>query len=464
MEVSPLHERVATDSNDFLYIEAEWAADQSPSTQWNSLGGVGEMTRGEAYQAAVQKRDDRGTTFYCSYEGCEKTFNRLAKFEDHQRVHSGERPFECLKCGQTYKKRTHLNYHTKSQHSTERTWQCQREGCLKAFSSRQKLDVHGAAHVKHDRHRCTDFPPCNQQFRKLITLQRHIEQNHTQDFQEDAQSVCGHVRRLPATLLMRTLDDHGIDRYLCLGCTRETTEHSPLSGPPYSSFQEIKAHIQMMHQPECEACDERYAQLWKQLEAKSSRYTRGTSSRKTYECPEDGCDQVFSRKNGLTTHVARVHNVGRRYVCGETDVSHCKDLEQWEWSSGCGASYVRKVALENHIRRKHVATPNELHYSDKPKRADGLSVTPAVCTYQQCGVEFARSGPLVNHLKDVHGLTDTDVAEVIIEQQALQGGAFWVGVDNNNGMDLLDLDIDDGAGADDDRLDAQGYIDPALLS
>ena len=117
----------------------------------------------------------------CPVKGCTKTFNRPAKLEDHINSHTGDRPFTCDECDQTYKKRTHLTSHKATKHSAKLPWTCQREDCSKAFATRQKLHRHEQSHAKQEQHRCRGFPPCNKHFRKSETLQRHIEQDHLAD-------------------------------------------------------------------------------------------------------------------------------------------------------------------------------------------------------------------------------------------------------------------------------------------
>ncbi|XP_060086425.1 myoneurin-like isoform X16 [Ylistrum balloti] len=42
---------------------------------------------------------------------CQKTFSRPSSLEEHMRMHSDLRPFQCLTCGSSYKHKKHLNHH-----------------------------------------------------------------------------------------------------------------------------------------------------------------------------------------------------------------------------------------------------------------------------------------------------------------------------------------------------------------
>ena len=56
-----------------------------------------------------------GTTIYsCRY--CEKRLIRKGHWEEHERIHTGEKPFKCTECSSSFSKKTNMKMHFKRVH------------------------------------------------------------------------------------------------------------------------------------------------------------------------------------------------------------------------------------------------------------------------------------------------------------------------------------------------------------
>ena len=74
---------------------------------------------------------------------CGKRFRQLPHLQDHERIHSGLRPFCCWVCGKSFSVAARLTEHART-HSGEKPYACVH--CPAAFRSRSNLDKHVRLH------------------------------------------------------------------------------------------------------------------------------------------------------------------------------------------------------------------------------------------------------------------------------------------------------------------------------
>ena len=79
------------------------------------------------------------------------SFLRKDYLREHERYHTGERPFQCDICKKTYKRKSHLLQHGKY-HSEEKPFQC--SICAKPFAFKSDLKKHTRIHTGEKPFKC----------------------------------------------------------------------------------------------------------------------------------------------------------------------------------------------------------------------------------------------------------------------------------------------------------------------
>ncbi|GMT15933.1 hypothetical protein PFISCL1PPCAC_7230 [Pristionchus fissidentatus] len=80
--------------------------------------------------------------FQCTY--CPKNFLKLKHFKNHERIHTGERPFKCELCAKTFVQKVNLTVHVKNTHAASQapTYRHPCQHCTLTFQNRVDLSMH----------------------------------------------------------------------------------------------------------------------------------------------------------------------------------------------------------------------------------------------------------------------------------------------------------------------------------
>ncbi|XP_006879498.1 PREDICTED: zinc finger protein GLI4 [Elephantulus edwardii] len=98
---------------------------------------------------------------------CGRAFVHSSHFTQHLRAHRGEKPFTCPECGQAFSQSSNLAQHRRV-HSGERPYAC--AVCGRAFSRSSFLREHGRIHTGEKPFECAQ---CGRAFRALSGFFRH---------------------------------------------------------------------------------------------------------------------------------------------------------------------------------------------------------------------------------------------------------------------------------------------------
>lgn len=390
---------------------------------------------------------------HCTYEDCDKSFNRPAKLAQHFRSHTNTRPFVCphALCTKDFLRESHLKHHVKSAHSNVRDYLCEWEGCGKSFVTATRLKRHHAAHEGREKFRCT-IAECGQTFRKHGTLQKHILILHEgrKPFICEVLDVdgteCGEGFDTEGQLNSHAGRTHETNTFSCTICSwedRSTTGQLILDQREalFSTHAALQEHVEKKHPPVCTECGQAcksLRDLKSHLEVIHGGFDVNDSM--THFCSEQGCGRGFTKKGNLSMHIQISHNLSR-FVCGGIDPSLLSQVANWDGTNCCGKALRTKASLEEHIRIAHqglaasrkIKRQTKHGVSDKPARKQQVSALTRLtgagyeeesgryvpCLVAGCSHRFLREYDLKIHLQSRHGLADFVVPGILMDREGL---------------------------------------------
>ncbi|GAA5994458.1 hypothetical protein JCM5350_007042 [Sporobolomyces pararoseus] len=194
------------------------------------------------------KPPSRRKTLFCSYEGCGKAYSRQSRLDEHERTHSGERPFVCPECSATFTRVSHLKAHVRGHASdSEKNYACSEPGCDKKFWTNQHLRKHVEVMHHGKTYNCTQ---CDEKFRKHHQLRAHFAEVHctpgTKPF------LCEHPgceRSFTQKVHLKAhVKTHDPSRYVCL---HPDCAALPLAERQFPLWSLLQKHAKTAHPPTC---------------------------------------------------------------------------------------------------------------------------------------------------------------------------------------------------------------------
>ncbi|KAI0639277.1 hypothetical protein C8Q77DRAFT_1080385 [Trametes polyzona] len=363
-----------------------------------------------APRARTPKKEKRYT---CSYEGCTKSYTKPSRLAEHERSHTGERPYVCSTCNKSYLRETHLHAHARTHlPSSAKPFVCEEEGCGKRFWTSQHLRVHSELHRGEKPFKCNELG-CGMAFSKHHQLREHVCKVHAPPGTKSYRCQHAGCTKSFATnqKLTAHAKTHDAKRYTCVhkeclpvegvGPTYyptwsalqhhmrtahpPTCPHPSCKGKTFSQQKGLRAHLKIHAQRDQEGdLDDVVAGSGSEDDEPPRKRRRGGEVGRDWVCEVDGCGKDFKSKKALTTHHNIAHLGRRDFVCPH---EHCK------------RAFGYKHLLQRHLAKVH-APQSESETAEESGNGSGAG--------SGSGSESEQDNPSAS-AQDVDGTMDIDL-------------------------------------------------------
>ncbi|XP_022618807.1 telomere zinc finger-associated protein-like [Seriola dumerili] len=356
-----------TEGSDEEYVPIAEATSSAPSTSTARKRKAQSKTEKTENGEAVEE-DSKKDSVQCPI--CDKSFKSKYYLKVHNRRHTGERPFGCLKCGKRYFRKENLLIHEIRDCARVQTYTC--VTCSSTFSGKEQLRLHVVSHTGDMPHKCSS---CPEQFLYKKNLTIHMMKIHGYP-KPHACPQC------PKTFLTRTelrvheaAKHRGEKPFVCEECGHRASSRNGLQmhikaihrnerpfvcnlcGHAFSQKNNLNMHLRI-HSGEkpyqCHLCGKTF-----RTQASLDKHHRTHTGERPFSC--DVCEQRFTEKGALVRHKASKHEEGRPHcchICGKTfkareqlrvHLRRHKGMRKFECID-CGYKFTRQAHLRRHIQ------------------------------------------------------------------------------------------------------------------
>ncbi|PIO13132.1 hypothetical protein AB205_0132110 [Aquarana catesbeiana] len=252
------------------------------------------------------KRKSRGGKSYLCSE-CGQSFKRRDHLESHVRLHTGE-TFPCDECGKCFVQKFKLKAHLRT-HTGEKLHTCTE--CGKSFSRKYRLMKHLITHTDGNPYTC---PDCGLSFNQKSDFWTHQKVHLVKS--SLSCSECGIFFNTRTELAIHQRAHAGKEIYSCSEC-------GLLCVSKYRLIIHQRSHTGERPYA-CSQCQKAFI-----LKSELTIHQRSHTGEVPFSCPE--CGKGFTRHGNLTSHM-KVHTGEKPFSCPE-----------------CGKSFSRRNELVMHL-------------------------------------------------------------------------------------------------------------------
>ncbi|XP_033638108.1 zinc finger protein 135-like [Asterias rubens] len=256
----------------------------------------------DIFPRSLEKRDeDNGQAnisqkFMCKV--CGKCLSTKSNLKQHDRIHTGERPFECPFCGKAFQTSSSLNVH-KRLHTGERPYPC--KSCDRTFLCSNHLKRHARSHIPK-----LECPQCGKSV-EVDKMEEHHELGLCATFAKARKKVprishacglCGKTFTGSAALTSHKKMHGKKKTFKCESCDKAYNNGSALL---------VHRRVHSGQGFVCETCGQRFLQ-----NSHLTVHRRAHSGETPFKC--EYCAKGFKQSSNLKDHV-RLHTGERPFTC-----------------------------------------------------------------------------------------------------------------------------------------------------